>query len=220
DNCEHAAGRNRQIEVFECDLACTGIPERDVVKTDAFARTGRGNHRFFRRDYQRLQLEKLEEISKEQRILIKLPDVFQKRASQIQPLLKGLVEERQVAQRYDSTEGSRHHPDQSCAGYGPRGNTRQELRHALTPGQIDTLHPEPVPQILISLTKVTAQIEETDLGRCLSCRQEPVVIPRTALNRRRPDPELVMLDGMAEDDRKRWKCARQQRQRQPNPKPG
>src|SRR5438132_682263 len=160
DDCQHAAGRNRQIEVFQCDLLRTGIPERDVVKTDAFARTDGRNHRFFGRDHQRLQLEKLEEISKEQRILIKLPDVFQKRASQIQPLLKGLVEECQVAQGHESTKGSRHHPDQRCTGYGPRGNTRQELRHALTPGQIDTLHPEPVPQILISLAKVTAQIEE------------------------------------------------------------
>src|SRR5437762_5628892 len=115
---------NGQIEVFQCDLLRTGIPERDVVKTDAFARTDRRNHRFFGRDHQRLQLEKLEEISKEQRILIKLPDVFQKRASQIQPLLKGLVEECQVAQGYESTKGSRHHPDQPCTGYGPRGNTR------------------------------------------------------------------------------------------------
>src|SRR5207249_9400858 len=172
DNCEHASVGNRQMEVFECYLARTGIPERDVVKTDAFARTERRNHRFFGRDYQRLQLEKLEEIPKEQRILIKLPDVFQKRASQIQPLLKGLIEECQVAQGYESTKGSRHHPDQRCAGYGPRGNTSQELRHALTPGQIHTLHPEPVPQILISLAKMTTQIEEADLRRGFSCRQD------------------------------------------------
>src|SRR5207244_7502420 len=131
------------------------------------------------------------------------------------PLLKGLVEECQVAQGYESTKGSRHHPDQRCTGYGPRGNTSQKLRHALTPGQIDALHPEPVPQILISLTKVTAQIEEADLGRRLSRRQQPVVIPGTPFNRCRPDPELVMLDRMAEDDSKRRKCARQQRQRQP-----
>src|ERR1041385_5761035 len=118
-DCQHAACGDGQIEVLQRDLARTGIPERDVVKTDAFTQTDGRSRCSFRRNHQRLQVQKLEEISQEQRILIKLPDVLQKRASQAQSLLESLVKERQVAQGYDHTQRSRSHPDEGSAGYRP-----------------------------------------------------------------------------------------------------
>ena len=171
-----------------------------------------------RRDDLWLQRQELEKVAEEKRILIKLPDIFEQRARQAQSLLKGLVEESQVAQGYQTAERLGHHPDEGRARDRERGDPGQQLRRALAASQIEAFAAELLSETLIGGLKVIAQGKEPDFRRGLSRGEQPVVIPGAPLNRRGADAEFVLPDGMAQDDGERRECADQKRYGKPDAK--
>src|SRR5207247_5383870 len=120
---------------------------------------------------------KLEKVAEEKRILVKLPGILQQRARQAQALLERLIEESQVAQRYQTGKRPGDHPDEGRAGDRERGNPGKKLGGAVRAGQSDVFAAEPFPEILIRGLKVIAQREEADFRRVFPGGEQPIVIP-------------------------------------------
>ncbi len=64
-----------------------------------------------------LQRQKLEQVSEKEHVVVELPDVFEQRARQAQPLLEGLIKQRQPAQCYAPLRCAHGDPGE-CAGGG------------------------------------------------------------------------------------------------------
>src|SRR5439155_24296421 len=132
------------------------------------------------------------QISEKQRILVELPDIFQKSSRQAQTLLECLVKKRKVSQRHHACDCSRDHPDHRAAGHRQRRNAGEKLRGVFTSDQMEPLSPELFPKVLITGLQVIAEREEPDFARRLPCGHQPVVVPGAPLERSRATTEFML----------------------------
>jgi hypothetical protein len=168
------------------------------------------------RNHLRLELQKLKKIAKKHRVLVELPDIFQKRPRQAQALLKSLVKKRKIPHRHHACDCSRNHRDHRGARHRQRCHAGEKLRGVFAANQVQALLANFLSQILVSSLQVIAERKQADFARRLARGHQPIAVPGAPLERGRADAEFMLADGIAKDCGKRRQRARHQRQRHPD----
>src|SRR5258708_14338778 len=139
-------------------------------------------------------------MPEEEAVGVTLADIVQKRPHSSLPLGKRVVEKREAAKSDLTMDCPPEHPGHGCAGYNQGNEGGGKPGDSLRQSKSDLFRAQAQAQLLIRGAEVLAQAEEPDLGRCLACCQEPIIVFAFALVPGGALPELVLADRVAYHD--------------------